>query len=64
MNEVEFAKKNKRKMNLFLLHSIKLSKNKKVFKAIGGKEYIINNWDIKNKNLKPIQYLYKLEDAN
>lgn len=63
-NEVEFAKKNKGKMNLFLLHSIKLAKNKKKYKAVGGKEHIINNWNIESKNLKPIQYLYKLNDAN
>jgi hypothetical protein len=51
-------------MNLFLLHSIKLVQNKNKYKAIGGKEHIINNWNIQSKNLKPIQYLYSLVDEN
>jgi len=61
-NEVSFAKKNSRKMVLFILHSIKLSHRRKLFRASGGVPKIISPWRIRLNQLTPVQYFYNIKN--
>ena len=55
--EVEFARQHKGHMALFLLHSIKVSENKKVL--TNGQTHVILPWDGDQGSLKPVSYQYE-----
>ncbi len=57
-NEVEFARRNKEQMVLFVLHSIKESQDGKVLS--NGEKIVILPWDVDEGCLKPISYMYEL----
>jgi len=57
-NQVEKSKYKKPRIELFILHNIKLSKNKKKPIAKGGVKKIISNWKPRDCDLKPINYKY------
>src|ERR1035437_6533798 len=54
-NEVEYAVKNNKSMKLFILHNIKLTKNKRKYRATGGTNMIYDHWKIDKKKLNPVQ---------
>ena len=56
--EVRFARRNKERMALFVLHSIKVSAGAKVLS--NGEKNVILPWDVDQGCLKPISYLYEL----
>ncbi len=55
--EVEFARRNKEQMAVFVVHSIKVSDKKKL---TNGTERLIVPWDVDQGSLKPMSYKYKL----
>ena len=60
-NEVKNAKKHK--TALYVLHSIKVDIFRKTYRLAGGKEKVINPWNInKHGNLKPLSYMYFVND--
>lgn len=59
-NEVAFARKNPRKMALYVLHSIRVTKRRRVFRASGGQRKIISPWRIRHYQLTPVQYFCSL----
>ncbi len=60
--EVEYARKNKDRMVLFIMRSIKLSANnaKRELAASGGEPYLKRAWNVDEGVLDPITYFYKL----
>ena len=54
--EVEFARQHNGQMALFLLHSIKVSDNKKVL--TNGQTHVILPWDVDRGCLKAVSYQY------
>jgi hypothetical protein len=56
--EIAFARRNKGKMALFVLHSIKVSSDGKVLRD--GAKTVIWPWDVDEGCLKPISYMYGL----
>lgn len=54
--EVEFARQHKGHMALFLLHSIKVSENKKVL--TNGQSHVLLPWDVDKGCLKAMSYQY------
>jgi len=57
-NEVDFASRNHKQMALFLLHSIKTSRDG--LRAYGGRRRIVHPWRPKEEDLKPISYFYSI----
>lgn len=55
--EVEFARRNKNQMALFVLHSIKVSDDKKIL--TNGKKNVVLPWDVTLGTLKPLSYKYE-----
>jgi len=55
--EVDYARRNKNQMALFVVHSIKVSDKKK---PTNGTERLIAPWDVDQGSLKPMSYKYKL----
>jgi hypothetical protein len=55
-NEVKHARGRNNSCALFILHSIRLKKRK----ASGGKKRILQPWQLQQKNLKPVSYMYRL----
>lgn len=56
--EVEFARRNKNQMALFVLHSIKVSDDKEIL--TNGKKKVLLPWDVTQGCLKPLSYKYDL----
>lgn len=56
--EVEFAHQHKGQMALFLLHSINVSKDKKVL--TNGEKHIVEPWIVDERYLKPLSFQYEL----
>lgn len=56
--EVEFARRNKSQMALFLLHSIMVSEDKVILTE--GKKKVLLPWDVAVGLLKPLSYKYEL----
>ncbi len=59
-NEVAFAKRNSHKMALYLLHSIRVTKKRRKFQALGGQRKVISPWRIQKYELKPTHYFCRL----
>ena len=59
-NEVQLAKRSKN-IALFVQHSIKVRKHRKIVKASGGMSFIMNPWKINLKSLKPIAWEYTIK---
>ena len=59
-NEFEFARQNKAKMILFVLHSIILSPD---VKPRGGTKLVIEPWDVDSGIATPIQFSYEIGDS-
>ena len=57
-NEVSLSQAEGHRMILFILHSIVM--NKKTVKKNSGTIFIIDPWKIKNENLTPISFNYKI----
>lgn len=57
--EVDFARRHKGKMALFILHSIKVSENREVS---GGVRRVVNPWDVDKGRLRPMSFEYELTD--
>ncbi|WP_239015554.1 protein NO VEIN domain-containing protein [Archangium violaceum] len=57
-NEVEFARNNKSRMVLFVLHSIQMSEDQG--EPLGGVQTVFWPWDVDGGTLAPIQYVYGL----
>jgi hypothetical protein len=55
--EVEFARRHKEQMSLFVLHSIKVSPDRVLS---NGDKTVIWRWDVDEGCLKPISYWYEL----
>ena len=58
-NEVEFARQ--KKMELFVVHSVKISHRLSRCRVSGGIERVINPWRPRSEDLKPIAYWYSLK---
>lgn len=56
--EVGFSHQHKGQMALFLLHSINVSKDKKVLS--NGEKHIVEPWSVDERYLKPMSYQYEL----
>jgi hypothetical protein len=56
--EVEFARRNKGQMALFILHSINVSKNNLVL--TNGQKRLIVPWDVDEGYLKPMSFMYEV----
>lgn len=59
-NEVAFAKKHSKNMALYVLHSVKVTHNRRLFRASGGVPIVLSPWRIETKRLAPLQYFYQL----
>jgi len=58
--EVEFARQNKGKMALFVLHSIRVSEDSG--KCDGGEQMLIQPWDVDNGWLTPVSFTFRIPD--
>jgi len=56
-NEVEFARENKAKMILFVLHSITLSRD---LHPRGGTPFVVEPWNVDTGTATPIQFTYEI----
>jgi hypothetical protein len=59
-NEVEFARRNKPAMALFVVTSITLAPTPAGGRATGGVDRLIRPWDIDEGHLRPIQFMYTI----
>lgn len=58
--EVEFARKHKGQMALFVLHSIKVSEAGGEFHLTGGEMRLIHPWEVDQECLSPLSFMYSL----
>jgi hypothetical protein len=59
--EVEFGRRHKGQIALFLLHSISVSEGRKVL--ANGRKRMIVPWDVDQGCLKPVSFMYALPSA-
>jgi predicted RNA-binding protein with PUA-like domain len=52
--EVDFARKNKKHMALFVLHSIKLSRRRGRQVPYGGEQVVVKPWNVDSGSIKPL----------
>lgn len=58
-NEVEFARRNRCQMVLFIVHSISVAKAKDDYKLSGGTFTLIKEWDVDRGTLVPISFKHE-----